>query len=79
MVKNAMSGCYAASSIRSSNASAPALSRGSFRLPHFGLWTHDGQPSSQGQPSSSLAVSPTQPSNASKPRSVIPTPPAWPS
>src|SRR5205823_4859669 len=66
-------------SIRSSTASAPALSSGSFRLPHFGLWTQDGQPSRHGQPASIRAVSSTQPSKASKPRSVIPTPPAWPS
>ena len=66
-------------SIRSSSSSAPALSSGSFRFPHFGDWTQDGQPLSQGQPSSIFAVSSTQPSKASKPRSVIPTPPEWPS
>jgi hypothetical protein len=31
-------------SIRSSTVSAPALSSGSFRFPHFGLCTHEGQP-----------------------------------
>src|SRR5512132_404380 len=61
------------------SVSAPALSSGSFRFPHFGDWTQEGQPCSQGQPSSIRAVSAAQPSNESKPRSVIPTPPAWPS
>ena len=74
-----MPGCYAEASMRSSSASAPALSSGSFRLPHFGLWTHDGQPRSHGQPRAACAVSSTQPSKTSKPRSVIPTPPGWPS
>ena len=60
-------------------AGLPALSSGSFRFPHFGDWTHDGQPCSQGQPANSLAVSCTQPSKMSKPRWVIPTPPEWPS
>ena len=32
----------------------PALSSGSFRLPHFGLCTHDGQPRSHGQPREQL-------------------------
>src|SRR5215203_5272864 len=59
--------------------SAPALSSMSFRLPHFGLWTHDGQPSAHGQPPIMCAVSATQPSNCAKPRCVIPTPPGWPS
>src|SRR6266540_7533221 len=68
-----------AASIRWSRSKAPALSRGSFKFPHFGDWTQEGQPCSQGQPSSSLAVSATQPSKTSKPRSAIPTPPAWPS
>src|SRR5262249_26328216 len=68
-----------AASIRPSSSSAPALSSGSFRFPHFGDWTQDGQPLSHGQPSSIFAVSSTQPSNVSKPRSVIPTPPEWPS
>src|SRR5215468_2923305 len=36
---------------------APSLSSISFRLPHFGLWTQDGQPSLHGQPSSIRAVS----------------------
>src|SRR5205085_1013151 len=66
-------------SILCSKDKAPALSSGSFRLPHFGLWTHDGQPCSQGQPTSSFAVSSAQPSKTSNPRSVIPTPPACPS
>src|SRR5690348_8290735 len=76
---NATPGCYDAASIRSSSVSAPALSSGSFRLPHFGLWTHDGQPRSHGHPRSSRAVSAAQPSNTSKPRSVMPTPPECPS
>jgi hypothetical protein len=48
------------------------LSRKSFRFPHFGDWTHDGQPLSQGQPARSAAVSPTQPSIWSNPRRAIP-------
>src|ERR1044072_7215860 len=76
---SAMPGCYAAASIRSSSVSAPALSSGSFRFPHLGLCTQDGHPRSHGQPRSSFAVSAAQPSNTSKPRSVMPTPPEWPS
>ena len=57
----------AATSLRR-NVSAPSLSSISLRLPHFGLWTHEGQPSAQGHPSSIRAVSATHPSNASKPR-----------
>ena len=34
--------------MRSRSVSAPALSRKSFRFPHFGDWTQDGQPLSQG-------------------------------
>ena len=56
---------HPAPSIRSSSVRAPALSSGSFRFPHFGLWTHEGQPRSHGQPASSFAVSAVQPSNAS--------------
>ncbi len=37
-----------ASAMSRSNAIAPALSRYSFQLPHFGDCTHDGQPSSHG-------------------------------
>src|SRR3954466_587490 len=70
-------GAHEDASIRRSSPSAPALSSGSLRLPHFGLWTQDGQPVSHGQPSSSRAVSSTQPSKTSKPRSAIPTPPTW--
>ena len=36
------------------NVSAPSLSSMSFRLPHFGLWTHDGQPLEHGQPREQL-------------------------
>src|SRR5215210_4980619 len=61
------------------NVRAPPLSSMSFRLPHFGLWTHEGQPSAQGQPRIIRAVSATQPSNWSKPRCVMPTPPGCPS
>src|SRR5204862_4738990 len=64
---------------RRRNVSAPCLSSHSLRLPHFGLWTQDGQPSEQGQPESIRLVSSTQPSNRSKPRSAMPTPPGWPS
>ena len=38
-----------------------------------------GSRRAHGQPASICAVSATQPSNCSKPRSVMPTPPAWPS
>ena len=54
-------------SMRLSSSSAPALSSMSLRLPHFGDWTHDGQPCSHGQPSIIRAVSAAQPSNAAKP------------
>jgi hypothetical protein len=64
---------------RRRNVTAPPLSSISFRFPHFGLCTQEGQPSVHGQPSSIRAVSATQPSKALKPRSVIPTPPEWPS
>src|SRR5581483_717455 len=66
----------AKSTARCKKVSAPVLSSISLRLPHLGLWTHDGQPSLHGQPRIIAAVSRTQPSNCSKPRSVIPTPPA---
>src|SRR6186997_1713554 len=69
---------YEEESIRSRSVKAPTLSSGSFRLPHFGDWTHEGQPRSHGQPASIFRVSSTQPSKASKPRSVMPTPPEWP-
>jgi hypothetical protein len=39
-----------------SRAMAPALSRGSFQLPHLGDCTHEGQPSAQPQPSSTSRV-----------------------
>ena len=44
-------------SMRSRRDSAPALSSGSFRFPHLGDWTQDGQPCSHGQPASMRAVS----------------------
>src|SRR5262245_27700299 len=59
---------------RRKKVNAPPLSSISFKLPHFGLCTQEGQPSLHGHPSSIRAVSPTQPSKALKPRSVIPTP-----
>ena len=65
--------------IRRKSVLAPPLSSSSFRLPHFGDWTQEGQPCSHGQRSSIVSVSATQPSKQSKPRSAIPTPPAWPS
>ena len=65
--------------IRRSSVSEPCLSSGSLRLPHFGLCTHDGQPRSHGHCASKRAVSSTQPSKTSKPRSAIPTPPECPS
>ena len=39
-----------------SSREAPALSSGSLPLPHFGDWTHEGQPSSHGQASISSRV-----------------------
>ena len=60
--------------MRARSSVAEALSSISFRLPHFGLWTHDGQPLVHGQPSSSRAVSPTQPAKLSKPALGDPDP-----
>ena len=52
----------------------------SFRLPHFGLWTQEGQPSlARAAARAGARCRATQPSNCSKPRSVMPTPPGWPS
>ena len=62
-----------------SSVRAARLSRSSFRFPHLGLWTHEGHPARQGHRSSSRDVSATHSSKQSKPRSAIPTPPAWPS
>ena len=67
------------SSIRASSSSAPALASGSLRLPHFGDWTHDGQPRSQRHSKISRCASPTSVSKRGKPCRVIPTPPGWPS
>ena len=47
------------------NLTHPSLSSGSFRLPHFGDWTHDGQPDSHGHSLTSRNASPTSRSNAS--------------
>ena len=51
-----------------SSPSAPArppLWRCSFRFPHFGLWTQEGQPSSQGHSRIRRSASPTSRSNSS--------------
>ena len=37
-------------------APAPCLSNGSFQLPHFGDWTHDGHPAVQPQVSTTSRV-----------------------
>ena len=68
-----------AESIRSSSVLAPVLSSISFRFPHFGLCTHDGQPLVHGQRWSRCIVSSTQPSKLANPRAVRPMPPVWPS
>ena len=61
------------------SSSAPCFDSGSFRFPHFGDCTHEGQPDSHGHSPISRRASPTSRSNSSKPRRVIPTPPGWPS
>ena len=63
---------------RRRKASAPALSSISLRLPHFGLWTHDGQPRRTGSPRAGAPCRRPSPRTASKPRSAIPTPPGVP-
>ncbi len=40
---------YRSPAMTASRARAARLSRYSFQFPHFGDWTHDGQPSSHGQ------------------------------
>ena len=47
------------------SSSAPALCSGSFRLPHLGLCTHEGQPDSQGHSPISRSASPSRRSNSS--------------
>ena len=62
----------AAASIRSSSVRAPALSSSSFRLPHFGLWTQDGQPLGTGSAGAGAPCPRPSPRSSSKPRSVMP-------
>ena len=69
----------AASLVLTSSVLAAALSRSSFRLPHFGLWTQDGHPALHGQRARRTAVSATHSAKQANPRSVMPTPPACPS
>ena len=57
----------------------PRLLSGSFRLPHLGDWTHEGQPLSQRHSEMSRSASPTSASKRSNPARVMPTPPGWPS
>ncbi len=47
------------------SSKAPALCSGSFRLPHFGLWTQEGQPDSQGHSAIRRSASPSRRSNSS--------------
>lgn len=47
------------------SSSAPALCRGSLRLPHLGLCTQEGQPDSQGHSPIRRAASPSRRSNCS--------------
>ncbi len=61
------------------SSNAPALCSGSFKFPHLGLCTHDGHPLSQGHSAINRSASPTNRSNSSYPRLVIPTPPGCPS
>lgn len=59
----------------SSNLIAPALSSGSLPLPHFGDWTHDGQPLSQPHDAMASRVARSQVAAAAYPRSAKPAPP----
>jgi secretion/DNA translocation related TadE-like protein len=59
----------------SSNVIAPALSSGSLPLPHFGDWTHDGQPFSQPHDAIASRVARSQVAAAAYPRSAKPAPP----
>lgn len=59
----------------SSSVIAPALSSGSLPLPHFGDWTHDGQPLSQPQDAMASRVARSQVVAAAYPRSAKPAPP----
>lgn len=50
----------ASRSSRSSRRTAPALSSGSFPLPHFGDWMHEGHPDTQPQSAIRSRVIPSQ-------------------
>ena len=58
---------------------APALWSGSFRFPHFGLWTQEGHPEAHGHSETNRSAFPTSSGKRSNPRSAIPTPPGCPS
>jgi len=62
-----------------SSSVAPPFESGSFRLPHLGDCTHEGQPDSQEHSEISRRASTTSASKRSKPARVMPTPPGWPS
>ena len=63
----------------SSSDTAPALSNGSFPLPHLGDCTHEGHPSEQGQPATVSSVASSHRRAEVKPRSAMPAPPSYPS
>lgn len=71
----------AASSSRtaSSTRTAPALSSGSLPLPHFGDWTHEGQPLSHSQLATVARVACSHSRSTAYPRSAKPAPPGCPS
>lgn len=59
----------------SSNLIAPPLSSGSLPLPHFGDWTHEGQPLSQPHEAMASRVARSHVAAAAYPRSAKPAPP----
>ncbi|MBC3842945.1 hypothetical protein GXW82_30520 [Streptacidiphilus sp. 4-A2] len=69
----------APASSRVSSPTEPALSSGSFPLPHLGDWIHDGQPRSHSQAVIAARVALSQGRARWKPRSAKPAPPGWPS
>jgi len=62
-------------STRSSSQTAPALSSGSFPLPHFGDCTHDGHPVRHSHELIASRVAVSQSVKAACPRSAKPAPP----
>src|SRR6185295_14816852 len=66
-------------STASSNRTAPALSNGSFPLPHLGDWTQDGHPASHSQDATASLVALSHCSAVSYPRAAKPAPPGCPS